>query len=270
VAQREAGDVFGNHRLKSMWLLNAHNMHLTPSNLLMGVYTNGTLDYVENGSVQTLSGPLNSWPNASNSLSGETHFWTTGNGASRRNWWLETTLITNVTGSTPPIFTPNDFDVTVSVHYATPVATADQSGQFTATTNEFAVLELCRAVRPGDIPVQRRIGKPGMDIETRFYWPNEPPAAAGYTAPLVQFVETRITGLTTQPIVLTNYYSQTYRPGHHNFYEDFIFEPRLEPGIPATTLNELIAANIQFIHARWGVSPVKINILGLDGKLRAF
>jgi hypothetical protein len=107
-----------------------------------------------------------------------------------------------------------------------------------------------------------------VEIQTSFYWPNEPPAAAGYTAPLIRFVETRITGLTTQPIVLTNYYSQTYRPGHHNFTENFIFEPRLEPGLPPATLAELNAANIQLIHVEWGTDIPNINIVGLDQKLR--
>jgi hypothetical protein len=44
----------------------------------------------------------------------------------------------------------------------------------------------------------------------------------------------------------------------HNFTEEFIFEPRLEPGLSPATLAELNAANIQFIHADWGVSPVVI------------
>ena len=107
-----------------------------------------------------------------------------------------------------------------------------------------------------------------VDIQTTFYWPNDPPAAAGYTAPLVRFVETRINGLTTQPIVLTNYYSQTYRPGHHNFTEEFIFEPRLEPGLPASTFAELEAANIQFLHVELGFVEPIINVLGMDQKLR--
>ena len=112
--------------------------------------------------------------------------------------------------------------------------------------------------------------KPGVvEITTRFYWPNEPPAAAGYTAPLVRFVETRITGLTTQPIVLTNYYSQTYRPGHHNFTEEFIFEPRLEPGLSAQALAELQAANIRFFHVHFGFGDTVINVLGFDGKMRS-
>jgi hypothetical protein len=242
---------------------------LTPANLARGIYTEGTLDYVENGAIQHLTGPLNSWPNASNSPSGSLNYWTTGDGAARRDWRLETTITTNVTGAKPPLFTQNDFPTSISVNYATALPTITQSGQFATTTNEIAFLEPCRETRPGDILQQRSISRPNVvDIQTTFYWPNDPPAAAGYTAPLVRFMETRITGLTTQPIVLTNYYSQTYRPGHHNFTEEFIFEPRLEPGLPASALAELNAANIQLIHAKWGVNPAVIDVLGLDQKLR--
>jgi hypothetical protein len=269
VAQREAGDVFGNHRLKSIWALDAVNARLTPTNLAPGIYTQGTLDYVENGVVHSLSGALNSWPNASNSLSGSLNYWMTGAGPNRRAWQLHTTITTNVTGAQPPIFTQNDFETYVSVDYATPVPTVSQLGEFTTTTNEIAFLEPRRELGPNDILVQRNVSKSNVvDIEISFYWPNEPPAAAGYTAPLVRFVQTRITGLTTQPIVLTGYYSQTYRPGHHNFSEEFIFEPRLEPGLPASTLAELEAVNIQFIHAEWGNLGPVINAVGLDQKLR--
>jgi hypothetical protein len=69
--------------------------------------------------------------------------------------------------------------------------------------------------------------------KTSFYWPENPQVSAGYTAPLVDWGETRISGLSSQPIVLHGYYSQTYRPEHHNFGESFIFEPLLEEGMPA-------------------------------------
>jgi hypothetical protein len=58
-----------------------------------------------------------------------------------------------------------------------------------------------------------------------------------------------ITGLTQDPIVLSGEFSQSYRPGHHNFYEHFVFEPRLEAGVPLATLAELEAQGIHLIHA---------------------
>src|SRR6185503_240397 len=61
VAQIEFSDVFANHRLKSLLTLDTANMRLTSSNLAHGVYTQGTLQYVSNGTVQTLTGALSSW-----------------------------------------------------------------------------------------------------------------------------------------------------------------------------------------------------------------
>jgi len=72
--------------------------------------------------------------------------------------------------------------------------------------------------------------------------------AAGYTAPLSRWVETVIEGYTSEPIVLRGWYSQTYRPKHHNFGEHFLFEPRLEPGVSQNILDELRAQNIRLIH----------------------
>jgi len=71
---------------------------------------------------------------------------------------------------------------------------------------------------------------------------------AGYTADLVRWVETVIEGYTSEPIVLQDWYSQTYRPEHHNFSEHFLYEPRLEPGISQQILDELRAQNIRLIH----------------------
>jgi hypothetical protein len=182
---------------------------------------------------------------------------------------LTNTLTTSVTGSKPPVFTATDFPASITVTYATPVPTVNQSGIITTTNSHFAVLEPVRDVTPGCPFVERTVdnGK-GVQAATSFYWPNEPPAPAGYTAPLIRFERTVITGLTTQPIVLTGYYSQTYRPGHHNFTEEFIFEPRLESGMPAATLAELAAANISLLYVKSGLAGAGMIVAGMDGALR--
>ena len=270
VAQREAADVFANHRLKSIWTLHTSNMRLTSSNLTQGVYGEATFQYVEDDAIQTLSGPLSSWPNASNSPSGDFNYWTTGSGTNTRAWELETTITTSVTGSRPPIFTQDDFPKALGVIYATPAPKVFNNDPPATTTNELVFLEPCREAGPGAIPQQRIMSKSNVvTVQTSFYWPPPPGLAAGYTAPLIRFVETRITGLTTNPIVLTNYFSQTYRPGHHNFTEEFIFEPRLEPGLSPSILAELRAANIRLIHVWWGGEDVFVfNALGFDGTIR--
>lgn len=269
VAQREYGNVFANHRLKSVWNLRTANGRITPAFLAVGLYRTGSLEHVESSARQTLSGPLSVWPGATLSPAGTLHGWTTGSGAGLRRWSLDTAVTTTVTGKTPPLFTASDFPVTLSVTHTTPQPLTEYNGNFLTTTEDNAALETPRAVTPGCIPVERLLenGK-GISVRTRFLWPDEPPTAGGYTAPLVKFESTTITGLVSKPITLTSYWSQTYRPGHHNFTEDFIFEPALEPGIDATLLDELRAANIQYLHVRAGFGVPDINALGLDGKLR--
>jgi hypothetical protein len=108
------------------------------------------------------------------------------------------------------------------------------------------------------------------NIQTSYYWPEQPQSLLVATAPLLRFVQTRIAGLTAQPIVLTNYYSQTYNAFSHNYFEQFVFEPRLEPGLPATTLAELEAANILWILVQAeGCRCKAIYALGYDQRFRA-
>jgi len=277
VAQAEFGDVFANHRLKSLWTLHTASARLSGSNLTQTIYREGALEYLTGTNRQTLTGPVSSWPNASYALNEGTAIdsWRTGSGNDRWDWRLETALIPTVTFARPPVMTQRDFGKTVTVTYARPMPTTDYMGTPTTTTTETILLWPCPQLHPGAILRERTFApldatQPNVTVETSYYWPNPPRGVvAGYTAPLIHFVETRITGLTTNPIVLHNYYSQTYRPGHHNLSEEFIFEPRLEPGLPQATLNELNAANIQFLHVHWhGDTGTTFTLLGLDGKFR--
>jgi hypothetical protein len=272
VAQKEyigigLDDVFSNHRLKSLWALHTANVQLTSSNLGQAFYTEATCQYVEDGVVRTLSGPINSWPNATYTYSaaGLTNSWTTGTGANQRIWRLVTAVPVVFSGPQAPIFTHADFP---KILIATSLTTRDDGS--TMTNTDKVSLELLPQAAEGALQ-QRTISKTnGPAIATSFYWPKES-FPAGYTAPLLRFVETRIMGLTTTPIVLTNYFSQTYSPAHHNFADYFIFEPRLEPGLSSNILAELKAANIQFIYAIWdGLynKVVALQAMGFDQKLR--
>lgn len=268
-AQQESGSVFGNHRLKSLWNLRTANGLLTPAFLTNGLFQSGTLTHLGGGTPQVLTGALSSWPSASLSPSGTTHRWTTGSGPAMREWQLDATVTTTVSGTTPPLFTASDFPITLAVTYATPMPATLASGAFTTTTSDLAVLAPPLPVTPGSIPVTRVLdnGK-GVVVRTRFLWPDEPPTAGGYTAPLVRFEETTLTGLTSQPIVLTNYFAQTYRPGHHNFTEDFIFEPALDPSVPPGLLTELTSTGIQYLHIRAGTVVPVMNAVSPTGEMR--
>ncbi len=111
-----------------------------------------------------------------------------------------------------------------------------------------------------------------VEISTAFWWPPEPKGpTAGYTAPVQAWIETRITGLVSRPLVLRSRWSQTYQPGHHNFWEEFLFEPRLEPGLAADLLAELAAADIKalWISApRDDWNPTVWRVWGLDDRFR--
>jgi hypothetical protein len=138
--------------------------------------------------------------------------------------------------------------LSLKVQYDRPVLSWDHTG-LTTTTADWIQLSPCPQPQPGDLLQQRNFEEPkGVSIKTSFYWPPDPGAAAGYTAPLIRWVQTVIKGYTSEPIVLHDWYSQTYRPEHHNFGENFLFEPRLEQGLSAGLLNELRAQNIRLIH----------------------
>ena len=95
------------------------------------------------------------------------------------------------------------------------------------------------------------------------------------------FKETQIQGLTGQPILLLGYYSQTRRTqcGAHNCWDEFLFEPQLEPQLAPGISDELNAANIRYIHVYDPADPkgfsasyhtpiYKITLVGFDGSAR--
>src|SRR5688572_10040901 len=139
----------------------------------------------------------------------------------------------------------------------------DSDGVVATTTEDMVTLRPCPPRAPSDILREYSFTtKSGARIDTKYYWPKEPTGVvAGYTAPLVQFVETKISGLTPNPITLTNAYSQTYHPYHHNFSEEFVFEPRLDPGVSAADVAAFEAANIRLIYVLRGEMGTVIKVM---------
>ena len=274
VFQGEYGDSFANHRLKSQWDLQTQSLRLTDAGVQQSFYASSRLDYINGSAIATLSGPPSGWPQATYSYAGTTarDSWAIGSGAQRRIFELQTTVIREVSGAKSPLLTHADLSKVAKVTYATPMPTLTYFGQpDTITTESVRLVPWPQLTAGSRLQTRNYSTASGVNLQTSFYWPELPSGlSAGYTAPLVQWVETRITGLTTEPIVLRGYYSQTYRPEHHNFAENFIFEPRLEEGIPPQIVTELSAANIQLLHWKWSPSTSTITALGLDGQLRSF
>jgi hypothetical protein len=141
------------------------------------------------------------------------------------------------------------------------------------TTNETVRLVPLRPSGPWTLPQSRTLSRTGgLRVETQFLWPPEPRGpTAGYTAPNLGFIETRIIGLTRDPLVLRSGVSQTYSPGHHNFTETFLFEPALDPGVSAAQRAELEAAGIRQLVADSGFFEGNLFwVVGPEGKLRKF
>jgi hypothetical protein len=104
----------------------------------------------------------------------------------------------------------------------------------------------------------------------------DPNVWGNYPAAISPWIHARITGLTTEPLVLTGYYSQSAAAGHKYRHSEFIFEPRLEPNLPASQLQELTTRNIQsiwvscdgFLDGAPAQLEVMVSLLGIDGVFR--
>ena len=251
--QGECSNIIALHRLKSKWLFETENIRLRKDNLEDCFYTFLGLEYLADNRVLNISGKPPLLPKAFHSFDGTdrtTDGWFMHHLANPRGYELNTEYIpTEVRIDENPMLTLGDIPwLTVGVEYNEPVLSWEYTGPNTTTT-DLICLSRCLKPEAGDILQHRSFGGGKRPlISTTFYWPPDPGAAAGYTAPLSRWVETVIEGYTSEPIVLHGWYSQTYRPEHHNFAEHFIFEPRLEPGISQQILDELRAKDIRLIH----------------------
>ncbi|MCZ6696603.1 MAG: hypothetical protein O7A63_08700 [Acidobacteria bacterium] len=278
VFQGEFADVFGNHRLKSRLSLETRSFWLTGMNLKESIYTDAAMQYAAECLLHSQTGALSSWPIAS-------HSYDAGSGVALDGWAFEALQNPRdyqlMTANIPALVAPSqgpvlvlgdlgnryfggdDGCLTLSVGYGTPVFTVDYTGPL-FTTSESVLMCRCPEEQAGDIPQTRSFFDPsGIMMTTSFSWPPPPTGiVAGYTAPLVRFVQTEIAELTSEPIVLSGEYSQTYRPEHHNFGEGFIFEPGLDPGITPQQLQELEAAGVRAIHAFTDFGGTQITLYG--------
>ncbi len=287
-------DVFADHRLKSRWTLETRSMTLDSNNLTLGLYTKVSIEYLDEDRVRTISGEMPLLPSAEHAFDGNDVLdgWRLPELSNPRAYYLRTQKIpTSILPTQSPVFTladlgPRAFNVpfrclTLDAEYERPVMSWYQqtgdggpSSGLRFTTRNRVRLWLHTEPSDDDILQERAFSANGISIQTTFYYPAPPPgqsdwvADAGATAPLKRWGRTTILGLTTEPIVLQGYYSQTYRPEHHNFIENFLFEPRLEPGISQDVLDQLKSKNTRFIHMildhRPGGNQAKIVTYGFE------
>ena len=278
VFQGEYGTVFANHRLKTKLQLSTRDLKLTTNEIAQPILAHSTVEYVHDGALRTLAGAPHTYSNASYKVGTRDPSGT----PLISSWFLNTSnaqdvalsvrLRTTATANESPLLTLSDAHIEYSSTYERPVPVIDFGPETNLVTQESVLLTKATTTNEHSIEVTRTVSADrGTTMITTFYWP-KPPAGptAGYTAPLIAWKETRIEGLTAQPIILRGYYSQTYRPGHHNFVESFLFEPALEPGLPPAILDELRSKNIQQIYVVWGGNESQsfIMVSGPDGNFR--
>ncbi|MBP7050164.1 MAG: hypothetical protein KBE65_04040 [Phycisphaerae bacterium] len=255
--QGRGGNVFTNHRLKSRWTLAPRSVWLDDRNLEQGLYDQVTIEYAADGEIRQVAGSLSSLPDASHVYTPAqsewdspvlTDSWRFADQSNPRTYRLQTMAMFDAVVP-DPVVTIGDFRIDMEVAYDQPVP-VDLND---VTTDEAASLMLYQPWEPtaDDEILECSLDDPntGVSICTRFYmrW------SWNWTSPTsVQFESTRIEGLTTEPILLTGYFSQSIGGGAHLCPKNFLFEPGLEPGISQQTLDELIAKNVRLIYYTTG------------------
>jgi len=270
----ETSDVFAMHRLKARVALETSHGPLTPATLAERLYDTVGIEYLNADEPAELSGDPASFPGAAHAHADGmvTDTWTAGGGT----WTLNTMVPQAVARNVCPVTVPSDFGFGLSAQWSEPVPYLDWlEGPQTRSEDSITLWASCpdtAVLENGSMRIEKNYAGPdGLTVETSYWFPPPPRGfTAGYTAPIVKWEETIITGLVSTPIVLRGYYSQTHRPAHHNFGGDYIFEPRLEPGMPQAVLDELEDRNIRYLVVVDIDSPTdnRFWVAGLDGALR--
>jgi len=271
LSQGEYGDLLGFHRLKSLWTLRTRTVRLLDANLVEPCYETLDAELMDGLVPLRFGGAPSSLPGFSHRREGDevVDAWRVGMGVGSRTFALRTWFSRQSDPAKNPVVFLGDGRVQLEVTYSEPQPVLGYEGP-TTTLSDSAILVPVQPVTPLSLLQTRSLQGKGIAIETRFYWPPPPTGpSAGYTAPVQAWVETTVTGLTSAPLRLAGDFSQTYHPGHHNFYEEFLFDPHLEPGIDPALLAELVGKGIRAIcvGSSYGQDST-FWILGWDGKLR--
>ena len=283
VFQGEYGTAMGNHRLKSLWRLEGENRWMDPQVERESIIADANVGIALNGKVTEFTAKPSDWPShrfqirksGNQSYARDSWIWNSEHG--RTSYWLDGQIPNLNDYERDPVRGLSQINYYLGADYRSPVPVYNSGfgGVNESTTrNDTVRLVVGKPSDPaqeGSLLQTRSFSAGGISIETQFYWPPFPKGpTAGYTSPLEKWVQTTITGLTDEPIELKGYYSQTYRPGHHNFWEDFVFEPVLDEELSDSQASELQNRNIRQILLftdPWGQGG-SMSFIGLDGKAR--
>ena len=280
VFQGEAADLFSNHNLKLRLETETASRMLDLASAPTSFLTKSDWLHHTEGSIQEKTGAVPSWNNPGFAIRDffgrnfAVNSWTETNfkGGST-DLELRFQMPSTNELSSQPIRILGDFRTEFHANFTEPQLTWEYPAGLTTTTSQVVILVPSvtdQPLPPGStLQTRNHEAQSGTQVEINFYWPPAPTGpTAGYTAPLQKWDLTTISGLTTTPLKLRGYFSQTYRPGHHNFSEEFLLEPRLEEGISPTTLTELGALDIKQIYLQFGGAIPTFKAIGFDNRVR--
>ena len=282
-----SGGVFAYHRLKSIWNINAASRVLETTGQKSSIINAAAWTRVIDGEPLVVEDGIAGWPKhrfSTGKRGNETVLvdrWQESRDGKTTTYKMSVVIPRWLPDRNSPAVFLGELLVYLEANYSKTLENLSidwQTGEPTYKSVKTEEIQLSafdpnETISPDDLPQDRMVeGKDEKKIEIEFFWPPHPTGpTAGYTAPLKAWKQTTITGLLDEPLVLKGWFSQTYAPGHHNFWEEFIFEPSMEEGISEELLAELEEADVKQIYLfieRW--RSANAMIIGFDGKARAF
>jgi len=272
VQEGEYGEPMAKHRAKSELRLESDPRQLDAAGLKSSFLRDAEFMFRDGTETVHLTQGPSTWPEASYVLENNTTIdrWSWGSGTTKRRFSVRATVVRQTTPPQAPWVTQRDFYQNLSVSYATAQPSFGWEGPGLTQLDE-VILVPRPVINARSLEQNRSVTNASGSIRmaTRFYWPEPPKGpSAGYTAPNLGFVESRIEGLTPSPLILRAAAAQTYSPGHHNFTETFVLEPRLDPAVTAEQLVALEALGIQHLVITLGFQEPEIGAFNTAGKYR--
>ena len=135
-----------------------------------------------------------------------------------------------------------------------------------AVSEDNAFLRPC-SLREPHVVREFAFSKGTLAVEGSAWRPRGGAFTKTYT--ITDFIETKISGLTTEPLVLTAQAAQSFKPEHHNFSEHFAFEPAMDPGLSSQQRQELEDQGIVLIVFQDTESHLSVPDIGTVWKIGA-
>lgn len=292
--QGEFGELLGRHRLKTrLWLYRTKGVPHTSVSYIPANYWRKLLinyQHLEGDRVRTWAGPLESLGSIATPASQRlTVTWIAGSGADQRSFelTLEFPYPVNATRSITPF--PSDPTYALKCTYATPQPERDWSANGivlkSTTTDSIGLVQLDPTSDPANPDqswwVKRyTVAKNGVKLNLHFFeglplYRGEPPWIFK-TLLLDRWRSPTTGGGGSLPALSTDsYFARTLLPGHHNFWEEVLIEPVLDPAISEAARAALAQANIRQIYTFKDIAGVSsggdgedIRYLGYDNSIR--